>query len=179
MLDHHEIRRTLSDYCFACDRCDMPRMAAVYAEDSFDDHGVYAAPGKEFARIMAAAVAETTESLYHMLGQSQIRVTGDTAGAETYFFAASQTKGEDGKPVVNQLGGRFVDQLRREGERWLLTNRVVVRDWGISMPVTADWTEHAGLKDGQRSTDDPAFAALGILHSVEMAAQSWADQGPR
>src|SRR3546814_9792403 len=56
MLDHYEITRTLKQYCFACDRGDEARMAAVYLDDSWDEHGVYAARGPDFARIMSQAV---------------------------------------------------------------------------------------------------------------------------
>ena len=66
--------------------------------------------------------------------------------------------------MCNQLGGRFVDKLRREDGRWLIKHRVVVRDWGISLPIEADWTAKSGLQDGRRSGADPSFAALGIVH---------------
>jgi len=165
MLDHHEIRKTLSEYCHGCDRCDEPRMASVYLRDSWDDHGDVKAPGGEFARIMTKRILETTDSLYHLLGQSLIKVDGDEAGAETYFFAASRSAGKDGVEMCNQLGGRFVDRLRREDGRWRIQNRVVLRDWAISLPVQADWTAHTGLQEGQRSNADPSFAALGLVHS--------------
>jgi len=164
LLDHHEIAQTLKEYCHGCDRGDEARMASVYLEDSFDDHGNFKAPGKEFAKLMMERILATTDSLFHMLGQSLIRVDGDTAGAETYFFAVSRSKRADGAEMCNQLGGRFVDQLRRENGRWLIKHRVVVRDWGISLTVEADWTATAGLKDGQRSGADPSFAALGLVH---------------
>src|SRR3546814_12907454 len=48
---------------------------------------VYAARGPDFARIMSQAVAEQTDSMFHLLGQSQIRVDGDVAGADSYFLA--------------------------------------------------------------------------------------------
>ena len=167
MLDHHEIAKTLAQYCFGADRCDEPRMAGVYMEDSWDDHGVHAAPGPAFAKLMTREILARTDSLFHMLGQSQIRVEGDTAGAETYFFAASHATLEGGGKVCNQLGGRFVDRLRRQADgRWLIERRVVVRDWAITLPVEADWTADAGLLDGSRSGDDPAFAALGLLHGA-------------
>lgn len=169
MLDHYEITKTLNDYCFGCDRCDEPRMAGVYLEDSWDDHGVDAGPGHEFAHIMLRKIVEQTDSLFHMLGQSQVVVDGDTAGAETYFFAASQATTEDGTLMCNQLGGRFVDRLERADGRWLIRHRRVVRDWANSMPVTADWTAHARLTAGQRSNDDPAFAVLGLVHSAARA----------
>jgi hypothetical protein len=164
LLDHHEIAQTLKEYCHGCDRGDEQRMAGVYLEDSFDDHGNFKAPGKQFAKLMMERILATTDSLFHMLGQSLIQVNGDEAGAETYFFAVSRSKREDGAEMCNQLGGRFVDKLRREDGRWLIKHRVVVRDWGISMPVEADWTAAAGLQDGQRSGADPSFAALGLVH---------------
>jgi len=165
MLDHHEIRKTLSEYCHGCDRCDAPTMGGVYMEDSWDDHGIRQARGAEFTRAMIAEVLETTESLYHLLGQSTIRVDGDEAGAETYFLAAMVSTREDGVTMCNQLGGRFVDSLRRQDDgRWRIERRVVVRDWGISLPVEQDWTAEAGLKPGQRSGADPAFEVLRRAH---------------
>src|SRR3546814_10306511 len=74
MLDHYEITRTLKQYCFACDRGDEARMAAVYLDDSWDEHGVYAARGPDFARIMSQAVAEQTDSMFHLLRSEERRV---------------------------------------------------------------------------------------------------------
>ena len=165
MLDHHEIVKTLKQYCFAADRCDRPRMESVYAKESWDDHGVYAAPGPEFANIMTREIAAQTDTLFHMLGQSQIIIEGDAAGAETYFFAVAQSTREDGVVMCNQLGGRFVDSLVREEGCWLIKHRTVVRDWAISLPIEADWTEHAGLARGHRSSADPGYAALAQRHS--------------
>ncbi len=164
LLDHHEITQTLKEYCHGCDRTDEQQMASVYLEDSFDDHGNFKAPGKQFAKIMTERILATTDSLFHLLGQSLINVDGDEAGAETYFFAVSRNRREDGVEMCNQLGGRFVDKLRREEGRWLIKHRVVVRDWGISLPIEADWTANAGLLNGQRSGADPSFAALGLSH---------------
>jgi hypothetical protein len=166
MLDHYEITKTLKEYCFACDRCDAPRMAGVYLEDSWDDHGTHAAPGKEFVQLIMPEILVQGDSLSHLLGQSQIKVDGDSAGAETYFIAVSRGPGEDGTIFCHQLGGRFIDRLERHDGRWLIKHRVVVRDWGISLPIEADWTEHVGLKSGQRSNADPAFAVLGLTHGT-------------
>src|SRR3546814_3078060 len=133
MLDHYEITRTLKQYCFACDRGDEARMAAVYLDDSWDEHGVYAARGPAFARIMSQAVAEQTDSMFHLLGQSQIRVDGDVVGADSYFLAVSRNTGADGVVMCNQLGGRFVDYLERVDGGWKIKKRIVVRDWSISI----------------------------------------------
>jgi len=151
-------------------------MASVYLEDSFDDHGSFKAPGREFARLMTEQILARTSSLFHMLGQSLINVNGDQAGAETYFLAVARSAREDGVEMCNQLGGRFVDTLQREDGRWLIKHRVVVRDWAISMPVQADWTAQSGLMDGQRSSADPSFAALGLVHGGIRRATAAPDQ---
>lgn len=165
MLDHYEITKTLSQYCHGCDRCDEERMANVYLDDSWDDHGDVEAPGPEFARIMTARIQSTTKTLSHMLGQSQIKVDGDEAGAETYFLAAFLTT-RDGVEICNQLGGRFVDKLQRVDGRWRIKHRIAMRDWSISLPVEHDYVAHSQLTEGSRSNADPSFAVLGLIHSA-------------
>lgn len=165
MLDHHRIRKVLADYCRGCDRVDEPRMAGVYAADSWDDHGAIRAPGPDFTRQMCGMVAATTETLSHLLGQSQIMVDGDEAGAETYFIAVARMTDADGQPSCNQLGGRFVDRLVREAAGWRVRERTVLRDWSVAIPLHADWTSTLTLRPGLRSGDDPSYAALGQRHA--------------
>ena len=68
LLDHHEIAQTLKEYCHGCDRGDEHRMAGVYLEDSFDDHGNFKAPGKQFAKLMMERILATTDSLFTCSG---------------------------------------------------------------------------------------------------------------
>jgi hypothetical protein len=163
MLDHHEIRKTLTEYCHGCDRCDEAHMASVYLEDSWDDHGRIKARGWDFAPLMTAEIRRRTNTLSHLLGQSLIKVNGDEAGAETYFIAV-QLRTDNGKEMCDQLGGRYLDKLQQDSGRWLIKHRVVVRDWSISLPVGQDSFVNAGLKDGFRSNEDPSYAMLGLTH---------------
>lgn len=169
MLDHYEITKTLRDYCRGCDRCDEPLMGSVYAEDSWDEHGAVQGPGLEFTRVMTAKIHATTETLSHLLGQSVITVNGDEAGAETYFLAAMRRTRDDGVKLCGQLGGRYVDRLRREHGRWRIEHRIVVRDWSFTIPVHEDWTADSGLREGHRSDEDPSFAVLGTVHGGRLA----------
>jgi hypothetical protein len=164
MLDHYEITRVLAEYCHGCDRVDVEHMASIYWEDSWDDHGHLKATGPDFARQMSAQIVRDTDTLTHLLGQTLVNVEGDEAGAETYFIAVARAAREDGTQLCNQLGGRFVDRLERREGKWKVKHRIVVRDWGVTIPMASDWTEHAGLFDGQRSAADPSYAALGLQH---------------
>lgn len=169
MLDHHDITRLLAEYAHACDRCDTTAMAAVYWDDSWDDHGITQAAGPEFARIMTGRIAKETQTLSHLLGQSLIQVHGDEAGAETYFIAVMMNTAPDGTPKCNQLGGRYVDQLERRDGQWKIKHRTAVRDWSISLKIEEDSYAKAQLKSGQRSNADPSCAALKRAHGSEVA----------
>jgi hypothetical protein len=72
---------------------------------------------------------------------------------------------EDGKEILMQLGGRYVDVLIREDGVWKVKNRTCVRDWSITHPITEDWLKGVKWVQGKRSNEDPSFAALGIRHS--------------
>jgi hypothetical protein len=171
MLDHHEIRTLLSEYCHGVDRMDGTRMASVYAVDSWDDHGPSKCPGPEFAeRVMKLMQAGASVLGSHLLGQSLIKVRGDEAGADTYFIATNRRRNEDGSEILNHMGGRYVDALIREEGHWKIKRRICVHDWSISLPITADWLGRAAYVQGQRSNDDPSFAVLGIRHSSSAAS---------
>jgi SnoaL-like domain len=160
MLDYYEITRLLSEYCHAVDRMDEVRMAGVYARVSWDDHGPIKCPGPEFAeRITRQMQSGTSIVGSHMLGQTLVKVIGDEAGADTYFIATSRKLAEDGREILNQMGGRYVDCLVREDGRWKIKTRICVYDWSASIS-TDDWLYRAKFVQGKRSAEDPSFAVL-------------------
>jgi SnoaL-like domain len=167
LWDHHEIRELLARYCHGCDRADEVAMAATYHEDSLDDHGPRKLPGKPFSIATVAESLETTDLVSHLLGQSLIRVDGDTAGAETYFIATllypPKQPGE--LQTIGQLGGRYVDTLVRQDGQWLIKDRTCIREWSHSHPVTGDWLAKAGFAGQHRGQADPSYAALGLTHA--------------
>jgi hypothetical protein len=166
MLDHYEIRRTLAEYCHACDRGDEAMMASVYTgADSFDDHGHVKAPGPEYAKVMTGLVLERTEAISHILGQSLIKVDGDTAGAETFFLAFMRLPGADGAlPRMNQLIGRFVDRLERVEGVWKIRHRVCVRDTSMTTVIERDDYAAYGFVEATRDGSDPGGALVGMAH---------------
>ena len=165
MLDHHEIRRALAEYCHACDRGDAELMASLYTgEDSFDDHGHVKAPGPEYSRVMTGLVLERTEAAWHVLGQSLINVDGDSAAAETVFLALFRLPAQDGPPRINQLAGRFVDRLERIGGTWKIRHRICVRDTSMTLTVERDDYASYNFQQGTRDLNDPGAALIGIAH---------------
>lgn len=166
MLDHFEITKLLNEYCHGLDRMDQDRMAGIYAKDSFDNHGLFQCSGPEFAeRVLRHMKSGASSGDSHLLGQTLIKVDGDTAGADTYFFAVSRKAESDGSEALLQMGGRYVDRLVREEGRWKVKDRTCVRDWSVSIPVHQDWMKGMPFAQGQRSNQDPSYAVLGLEHS--------------
>ncbi len=167
LLDHHDIRQLLATYCHGCDRADEVEMAGTYCADSMDDHGPRKMAGKPFSIATVAESIETTDLVSHLLGQSLIKVNGVRAGSETYFIATLlyPPKHAGDLQTIGQLGGRYVDTLVRQDGEWLIENRVCVREWSHSHPVTGDWLANAGFTGMQRDQSDPSYAALGLTHS--------------
>jgi hypothetical protein len=167
LLDHHAIRKTLIAYCNSLDRADELRLADTYTAGSLDDHGIFTGSGSEFAHFITTGMARHGGSS-HMLGQSMITASGETAGAETYFLAVIRQPavGEPPLDMIHQLGGRYIDRLVREVDgEWRIQKRVVVRDWSISLPVELDLSAGAGMKLGRMNKHDPCFEVLAIDHS--------------
>jgi hypothetical protein len=177
MLDHYEIRKVLARYCQGCDRLDRARMASVYEEDSWDDHGPYKSSGHEFTATITDALARNSYMCSHQLGQSSVNVSGDEAGAETYFIASLRRPSDDGGEVLHQMGGRYVDTLQRQDGEWKIKRRICVRDWSIDHLLKSDWLRDSNFVNGMRSEEDPAYAALRISHSGAPASKTSGDIG--
>ena len=62
------------------------------------------------------------------------------------------------------MGGRYVDTLRRAAGQWMISNRICVRDWSISLDVDKDGSQTPILSRARRSGEDPSYAVLGLKH---------------
>ena len=161
MLDHFEIREVLEAYVHACDRSDLDAVKDVYWEDSFDHHGPIAGPGFQFATDCLNSLNQYWTSCTHMLGQSRIRVEGDLAGAETYYFA-SLTRDQDGTAMLDLQVGRYIDVLERRGGVWRIKDRRCTQEWTTSMPAGQGYMLDSSFLKGSRRTDDLSYRALSL-----------------
>jgi hypothetical protein len=165
MLDYHDIRKLLNTYCHGCDRGDGAMMHSVYAEDSWDDHGRYKGKGKDFTETVMRSFADGNTKCVHLLGQSMINVSGDRAGAETYFLATILNKDAQQGERITLLAGRYVDVLERSSDGWKIKDRLVVRDWSRDLAAGADPLAHDNFSEAKLSGEDASYQALGFEHS--------------
>ena len=65
---------------------------------------------------------------------------------------------------MNQLVGRFVDQLDRRDGPWRIRHRTCVRDISMTSAITRDDYAACGFVAGRRDAEDAGAALLGLAH---------------
>lgn len=146
-LDKLELGELVAVLSSAVDRGDRERIAACYAEESYDDHGSFKGSGSAFAEFVCGPGAMTR--MHHLLGQSVFDVDGDEAWGETFFVF----HGAAGTFAVSGCG-RYVDHFRKADGSWKLVYRRVVPDESpAGDDPTAYWV-------ASRNRSDPSFDRL-------------------
>jgi ketosteroid isomerase-like protein len=161
LCDHFEIREVIEAYIHGCDRGDRDAVADVYHPDSWDNHGPIQGDGADFATRCVESLMTVWESCNHLLGQSRIKVSGDTAGAETFYFA-TLTRDADGVKMLDQQLGRYIDQFERRDGEWRIKNRLCIQEWATTMPLGESFVDTVSFLKGKRSEEDSSYQALGL-----------------
>jgi hypothetical protein len=167
LIDRQEILDVLYQYAHACDRSDEPRIADVYHPEARDNHGQYNGPGKKFAKVVCDGNRER-DTMSHLMGQSQIRIDGDRAGAETYFNATI-ARMEGGERKIDMMGGRYIDKLERRDGRWRISDRICTCEWSMTLAIENEWQRGTGFVCGSYDESDPSYEFLGLKKQPEPA----------
>lgn len=181
LVDRQKIYHVLTSYCRALDRCDVELMKAVYWEDGYDDHGVFAGNAQEFAEFIIKGIQEWFEVTMHTICNIHMEIEGDVAHTESYLLAYHKVKGTTekvggwfGETYLRQhqssvargeaqdfiFGGRYFDRLEKRDGIWRIARRTVIMDWNINQPNSAIFDE--GLFKtiqihGSRDRSDPIY----------------------
>ena len=159
IADRLAIAETLALYCRGIDRCDPDLLAAAFTPDAWIDYG-------DGANRVAATIPGLMAGLgamrltQHTITNTVIRLSGDTAKAETNCVALHLIPAPEGELEL-VVGGRYLDTLEKHGGRWLIAERLYVMDWNRTAPATMQL--EGGLFDslqrrGARGNDDPSAA---------------------
>lgn len=159
LADRLAIAETLALYCRGIDRCDPEQLAAAFTPEALIDYGDGARPIAEVIPGLMAGLG-SMRLTQHNVSNTIIRITGDTARAETNCVALHIIPAPEGE-VELTVGGRYLDTLARREGRWLIAERLYVMDWNRTVPATM--ALEGGLFDGlqrrgARGPADPASA---------------------
>jgi len=157
LADRLAIAETLSLYCRGIDRCDPEQLAAVFTPDALIDYGNGAAPVAEVIPGLMAGLG-AMRLTQHNISNTVLRITGDTAKAETNCVALHLIPAPDGE-IELVVGGRYLDTLAKQQGRWRIAERLYVMDWNRTSPSTMQL--EGGLlgglqRRGARAGDDPS-----------------------
>lgn len=153
------IAETLALYCRGIDRCDPEQLAAAFTPDAMIDYGDGARPIADVIPALMAGLG-AMRLTQHNIGNTVMRITGDTAKAETNCVALHLIPATDGE-IELVVGGRYLDRLEKREGCWRIAERLYVMDWNRTAPSTMQLA--GGLFDGlqrrgARGSDDPAAA---------------------
>ena len=145
-VDKLQLQELLAVLASAVDRGDQERVTSCYAEESYDDHGVFQGSGREFAEYVCNQPTPPGFKMHHLLGQSVFDVRGDEAWGETFFIY-----NETSDAGTHSGFGRFVDYFQRIESRWKVKYRRVVADSTVEgYDISTYWAS-------SRDRDDPAY----------------------
>jgi len=109
---------------------DVQRRA--FHDDAFVDAGLFAGGPDAYVDFAQGFLAQTRGS-QHLIGQVDIRIDGDTAYGEVYFFAWHRVV-EDGEDKDLMVAGRYVDQYENRDGGWKIARRREIVDWARTDP---------------------------------------------
>jgi hypothetical protein len=170
LLDEREIRNCVLRYCHGTDRQDWTTMADCYVADAVDDHGSFQGTAAQLAQWLEEK-ASSRGAKQHYVANQLIEIDGDDAVSEAYYlcyieFVDDTEFAGDGTNAVI-IGGRYVDELRRDSGTWRIAKRTAVVDWSRNLGAPAPWDSPAakGFTRGRRDGTDPAQLAFAELRN--------------
>jgi len=139
--DYIAIQQVLARYCRGVDRRDAVMMRSVYWDEAVDHHRIYDGGPDGFVEWVTNNSLKNVAVAGHVLGQSLIDLSGETAAVETYFRAWSVPRQESTPPKVQVVNGRYLDRMLKRSNEWRIIER-----W-----LLVDLVEFLPLESGARS----------------------------
>jgi SnoaL-like domain len=156
LLDRHQIYQVLMRYCRAIDRADPQLLQTVYHDGAVAKHwtGEFRDAKRDFVEYAIPRLESFGTVTQHHITNCLIALDGDSASAESYFFALQPTEMEDGSEVLSFIGGRYLDRFERRDGRWAIVERSVVNDWSRLSLSGEEWPPaEAHARGGLREAD--------------------------
>lgn len=139
LLEREKIRDCIVRLARGEDRRDAQLVRASFWLDSTCDYGVFNGSFEEYlAWVVPGSPAIPVTQ--HMLGQSMIELTGDTALVETHVTSYHRVMtGEAESDTV--IGGRYLDRMEKRGGQWRIAQRTMLYDWYQDFGRSVDWSQ--------------------------------------
>jgi ketosteroid isomerase-like protein len=162
LADREAIRECLYRYSRGVDRLDADMVRSAYWPDALDSHLDFTGNAQEFID-WSFPIMGTMDQTMHMIANVLMRIEGDQADVESYFYGYHRVNTPDGGKADVIGAGRYIDNFEQRGGEWRIARRLVQTDWFRQYPDSADW--EAGMLGmridlGGRKPDDPSYERL-------------------
>ncbi|MFA7585235.1 MAG: nuclear transport factor 2 family protein [Novosphingobium sp.] len=131
LIARHQILNALAVHSRGVDRADVNLLGSAYHPDATVDYGFYVGPAAALVDMLGNGQKGTLPTL-HRTANTEIRIQGDHAVAESYVIAYVE------EPEIQRMVfGRYLDTLECRDGSWRLSNRTYVLDSNTNRPNTA------------------------------------------
>jgi len=122
--DRLEIQQLMIDYSNAIDQKRFDDLDLVFTEDAYIDYRVTGGIDGAFPEVKAwlKEVLPNFPAYYHMLGNVDIRIDGDSAASRTICFNPMVFNAEEKQILF--VGIWYVDEFTRTADGWRMNKRV-------------------------------------------------------
>ena len=122
--DRLEIQQLLIDYSTAIDQKRFDDLDLVFTSDAYIDYRVSGGVDGHFPEVKAwlKEVLPNFPAYFHMLGNVDVRITGDTATSRAICFNPMVMGGDSGQ--IYFVGIWYVDEFIRTAQGWRMSKRV-------------------------------------------------------
>lgn len=141
LADKQAIHELMAHYADRIDANDPAGAAACFAEDGIGVYWQECIGPKAIAERLTGILAHFHATSHH-LSNVQIRLSGDTATAQSYVYAFHRVVEAPDKPM--HVWGRWVDELARIDGQWKFKRREVVSVGSIGSVRVPNDLDHPG-----------------------------------
>ena len=162
LADREAIRDCLYRYARGMDRCDEEMLRSAYWEDAIDEHMTFKGTREELIA-WSMPIVKAMHQAFHMIGNIMIRIHGNKADVESYFYGFHRVRGPDGQPRDSVGAGRYLDRFEKRDDEWRIAKRVVITDWFREYDDSADWSKGfmgMMIDPGGRHPDDLTYTVF-------------------
>lgn len=124
--DRLEIQQLLTDYATAIDQRRFADLDRIFTPDAYIDYRAMGGIDGPYPQVKAwlAEVLPNFPAYYHLIGNFDIRVAGDTATGRTMCFNPMQLGGPEQGNQILFCALWYDDEFVRTTEGWRMTRRV-------------------------------------------------------
>jgi len=140
MLDRDRIRACVITLARGEDRRDAAMITSAYWPDARVDYGVFEG---DFTAYLDWVVpgADAITNTQHVLGQTHVELSGDSARAETHVISYHRVDYGGGDEHDTCIGGRYLDVMERRGGEWRIASRTMLYDWYQDWGASVNWAD--------------------------------------